>query len=412
MARVPFVDADASVVPSARPDRWPMLLGVWLVYFCFGLTTASLAPLVGPIGAELGLSHAAMGGVLGAWPLVYIASAAPCGMLLDRVGLRWSLFVATLLIAASGLLRALAHDHLGLYLAVAVFGLGGPLVSVGAPKLIGLWFSDEERGLAMGIYVTGPALGNVTALSLTNSVMMPLLGGRWRAVLMAWAMVVLGAGAVWLMVSAHPARRALERAARAAPGESTLAVFGELLRERSTRIVLLMSAGVFFFNHSLNNWLPEILRSGGMDARAAGFWAAVPSVISIGAALVVPRLAVPRRRRLVLALLFAGAGVATLLVRLAAGPLLGAALVLQGIARGSMMAVTMLVLMGQRGDARHLGAAGGLFFSSAEIGGVLGPVAVGTLHDWSGGFDAALDLLAAVCVALLGLLAVLPGMRR
>ncbi|HTY80622.1 MAG TPA: MFS transporter [Candidatus Bathyarchaeia archaeon] len=410
--RSPLLVTREALAPDARSYRWPMLFGVWLVYFCFGLMTASLAPLVGPIRAELGLSHAAMGGVLGAWPLVYIASAAPCGMVLDRIGLRWSLFAATLLIAVSGFLRALAHDRLGLYLAVAIFGVGGPLVSAGAPKLIGLWFSDEERGLAMGIYVTGPALGNVTALSLTNSVLMPLLDGRWRAVLTAWALVVLAAGAVWLMVSAHPASRSLERGARAAPRESSLAVFGELLRARSTRIVLLMSAGIFFFNHSLNNWLPEILRAGGMDARAAGFWSAVPSVIGIGAALVVPRLAAPGRRGLVLALLFAGAGAATLLVRTSVGPLLVSALVLQGVARGSMSAVAMLVLMGQRGDARHLGAAGGLFFSAAEIGGVLGPVSVGVLHDWSGGFDAALNLLTAVCAALLGLLAALPRATR
>ncbi len=397
-----------------------MLLGVWLVYFCFGLTTASLAPLVGPIRAEFGLSHAAMGGVLGAWPLVYIASAVPCGALLDRVGLRWSLFAATLVIGASGLLRALAQDRLGLYLAVAVFGVGGPLVSAGAPKLIGLWFSREERGLAMGLYVTGPALGSVAALSLTNSVMMPLLDGRWRAVLAAWALFVLAAGGVWLIVSAHPASRALERRALSTPGESQLAVFGELLRARSTRIVLLMSAGIFFFNHSLNNWLPEILQSGGMDARAAGFWAAAPSVVGIGAALVVPRLAAPGRRTLVLALLFAGAGVATLLVRSPAGPTLAAALVLQGVARGSMTAVTMLVLMDQLGsdarqlgsDARHLGAAGGLFFSAAEIGGVLGPVTVGALHDWSGGFGAALHLLTGACAALLWLLAVLRRAAR
>jgi len=385
-----------------------MLLGVWLVYFCFGLTTASLAPLVGPIRADLGLSHAAMGGVLGAWPLVYIVSAVPCGALLDRVGLRWSLFAATLVIGASGFLRALAQDRLGLYLAVAVFGLGGPLVSAGAPKLIGLWFSEKERGLAMGLYVTGPALGGVAALSLTNSVMMPLLGGRWRAVLVAWAVFVLAAGAVWLAVSAHPASRVLERDARAAPGESQLAVFAELLRAPATRIVLLMSAGIFFFNHSLNNWLPEILRSSGMDARAAGFWAAAPSVVGIGAALVVPRLAASGRRALVLALLFTGAGVATLLVQSSAGPLLAAALVLQGVARGSMTAVAMLVLMDQLGgDARHLGAAGGLFFSAAEIGGVLGPVTVGVMHDWSGGFGAALHLLTGVCAALLWLLAVL-----
>ena len=38
-------------------------------------------------------------------------------------------------------------------------GLGGPLISVGAPNLISIWFNECERKLAMGIYITGMALG-------------------------------------------------------------------------------------------------------------------------------------------------------------------------------------------------------------------------------------------------------------
>src|SRR6185369_12030425 len=174
--------ADAShaasvATPEHHPYRWAMLAGLWLVYFCFGLISASLAPLVGPITAEFGLSHAAMGTVLGAWQLCFIAAAAPGGALLDRYGIRWCLVISGATIALSTLLRAAAVDYVTLLLAVAVFGLGGPLVSVGAPKLIGQWFGQAERGLAMGIYISGVSLGNVCALALTNAVMMPLFGG-------------------------------------------------------------------------------------------------------------------------------------------------------------------------------------------------------------------------------------------
>ena len=53
------------------------------------------------------------------------------------------------------------------------FGLGGPLISVGAPKLICIWFNESERKLVMGIYTTGMALGTIIVLSITNSVIMP-----------------------------------------------------------------------------------------------------------------------------------------------------------------------------------------------------------------------------------------------
>jgi cyanate permease len=387
------------------PYRWAMLVGVWLVYYCFGLTSAAMAPLVSPITRDLGLSHAAMGAVFGAWPLVYIASAAPCGALLDRVGARWALFLGAVTIAASGLLRALASDRETLYAAVAVFGLGGPLVSVGAPKLIGRWFEGNDRGLAMGLYVTGPALGAVTALSLTNRVMMPLVGGSWRRVLVAYASFVLAAGIAWLLISARRASRLADERAPADARRRQLEVFVGLLRARAVQIVLVMSVGIFFVNHGLNNWLPEILRSRGMDAKTADAWAAIPTAIGIAGALVVPRLAVPARRRAVLLTLFVFAGVATLLIHAPAGPALALGLVLQGIARGSMMSVSVLVLMETRevGTSRF-GAAGGLFFSAAEIGGVLGPLTVGVLYDLTGGFAASLSLLTAVCLVLLALL--------
>ncbi|MBI2206254.1 MAG: MFS transporter [Candidatus Rokubacteria bacterium] len=382
-----------------------MLAGVWVLYFCFGLTTTALAPLVPVIAAELQLSHAAMGGVLGAWPLVYIASAVPCGVLLDRLGLRWSLGLAAAVMGLSGLLRALAADHVELFLAVAVFGLGGPLVSVGVPKLIDLWFTGQGRALAMGFCVAAPALGGVVALSLTNSVALPLAGGSWRAVLVAYAVVVLTAGGAWLAVSAHPRSRTVDRRALAEPRRSQLLVFADLLRARSVQVVLVMSIGIFFFNHGLNNWLPEILRTGGMDAAAAGYWASVPTAVGLVGALVIPRLAMPGRRLAILCALFACGGLAMFLIRSPAGAVLMTGLFLQGIARGSMTALAMLVLMDMRDvGSRNVGAAGGLFFAAAEIGGVLGPLTIGALYDWTGGFAAALYLMMAVCAALMMLL--------
>ena len=75
------------------------------------------------------------------------------------IGLRWSLFAAALVIGASGVARTLALDALTLFAAVGLFGLGGPLISSGAPKLISQWFHERDRGMAVGIYMTGPAVG-------------------------------------------------------------------------------------------------------------------------------------------------------------------------------------------------------------------------------------------------------------
>lgn len=385
-----------------HPHRWAMLAGVWLLYACFGLTAASLAPLVGPITRDLGVGHAAMGVVFGAWQLVYIVTAAPGGSAMDRIGPRRTLFFAGMMIALSGLLRAGANDFGFLLFAVAVFGLGGPLVSVGAPKVIALWFEGRDRAFAMGIYITGPSIGMIASLALTNPVLMPLMDNDWRSVLAIYAGVAAAAACVWLAISSHPEARRIERALAAEPREPLLRVYGELLRLPTVRLMLALSVGVFFFNHGLNNWLPTLLRTRGLDPAAADLWAMTPTLVGIAGSLLIPRLATPKRRIPILIALLAAALAATLLLQSAPGPLLGTGLVLQGIARSSLMTVSVLILVElPEIGGRRAGAASGLFFSAAEIGGVTGPLALGAISEATGGFDLALYALSGIMIALM-----------
>ena len=392
--------------PAAGYYRWLLLFGVWILYFAFGLTLVAMAPLIGAIRADLNLSDGAMGLVLGAWPLVYIASAMPCGAFLDRVGPRRALFAAAVIIALSAAARGLANDQLSLFLAVALFGIGGPLISIGAPKLVSLSFEGADRGMAMGIYITGPALGGIAALALTNSVVMPLMEQNWRHVMFFYAGISLCTGLVWLAINRHPQARGLERLAMAGGGQGQLKVFASLLRLPSVRVVLVMAIGAFFFNHGLNNWLPEILRRGGMSAVQAGYWAAIPTIVGILGSLLIPRLAVSARRQKILFALIVAAGLSTLLLQSASNVLpLTLGLILQGLSRSSLMTVLMLLLVETPGiGSRHAGAAGGLFFSAAEIGGVLGPLTLGALSDLTGGFSAGLYLLSGICGLLIVLL--------
>ncbi len=387
--------------------RWVLLGGVWLIYFCFGLMITSLAPLITPITTELGIGHAKMGAILGAWPLVYIAAAIPCGILLDRMGARIALLLAALIMCASGVARGIADNEMALFAAVALFGIGGPLISIGAPTLIARRFEGASRGTAMGIYMTGPSLGAIAALSLTNGVLMPLTGQDWRLVMFIYAGFIAVSGLLWLAIASHPAARA-----RQAPPEDgktfSLAAFSEILGIREVRVVLAMSIGIFFINHGLNNWLPEILRSRGMTAAVAGYWATIPTVIGVVGSLIIPRLAIPKRRIMVMTLLFIAALLASLLLHAAPGPWLASGLFLMGIARSSMMTIAILLLMEAPGVPKaRLGLAGGLFFSAAEIGGVLGPLTIGILSDLTHGFSVPLIGLTGVCLVLLVLIGLL-----
>ena len=387
----------AADVETNNLTRWLVLAGVWLLYFSFGLNLASLAPLVTFIEADLQMSHSAMGAVLGVWQLVYIVASVPCGILIDRVGSRYAFTAGALLIAVSAIGRSVADDYVQLLLAVGAFGLGGPIISAGAPKMIAGWFRGRERGLAMGIYITGFGVGSILSLTLTNSILMPWFNEDWRLVLRFWGLLTVLAGAVWFVISWLPAVRDSKHTHIRIEG----ALVMPLLRLRSVQLVLLMSIGVLFFTHGLSSWMPELLRSGGMSVNQASLWAALPVVVAIAGALVIPRLASREHRYRVLLLLFLCTIGASVLLRAALGPVLVTGLILDGIARSSMTTVLILTLVETRGiGEERAGSAAGLYFSVAEIGGVAGPVMLGVLYDATGDFSAGLGLLTAVSMLL------------
>ena len=117
--------------------------------------------------------------------------------------------------------------------------------------------------------------------------------------------------------------------------------------------------------------------------------------------LLIPRLATPERRFKILALLCVAAFVASICLHATDGISLSTGLILQGIARSSMMTVLILTLVELPGIGdKKAGIASGMFFSAAEIGGVLGPFGMGVVFDLTGGFAWALIFLSGVAFLL------------
>lgn len=380
--------------------RWFLLAGVWGLYASFGLVATCLAPLVPLIEPELGISHAAMGSIMGAWQLVYIGAAIPCGILLDRLGSRWALALGVGMVSLSALARSIATDYETLLVSVMLFGLGGPIISAGAPKVVTEWFQGSARGLAMGIYTTGPAIGGVVSLTLTHSVLLPWLGD-WRELMRLWAWVGAAMGLLWLGVSSLPTFRAAEARTRTASARPQLSVTSELFALPGVRMLLGMSVGTFLMSHGLANWLPELLRFRGMTKVEAGYWSAIPTAVGVCAVLLIPSLAIPARRFRILFALVGAAGIATLCLQLDARASLLAGLLLQGTAATALTTILVLTLVELPGvGEQRAGTASGLFFSAAQVGGVLGPLGLGALYDLTGGFAAGLAFLTLTALAV------------
>ena len=210
---------------------------------------------------------------------------------------------------------------------------------------------------------------------------------------------------MWLLLSHNKAGKFIKTAVSNDTNDPIVQTFKRLAAIPSVQLGRVLSIGIFFINHGLNNWLPEIIRAYGMSASSAGYWASIPTAASVLSALIIPRYAIPEKRILILGLLILSSCIATLLLQVTPGPLMLLGLVLQGIARGAMMTVTLLLLVEiPNVGPKRAGTAGGLFFTAAEVGGVSGPVAIGIIHDMTGGFSSALVTLTIITLALVALL--------
>ena len=251
-----------------------MLLLMCLVYGSFGMVSASLAPLIAPILRDLDMTRTSMGLVLGSWQFVYLFVAIPAGAAIDRFGLKRALLIGICFVALSQIIRAGATHQYILLAAVMVFGLGGPFISVGAPKLTSLWFPQKEVGSALGIYTVSPSFGSMIAVATANSLLMPLYDNSWRLTLLSFAGIAVMAAIMWLIFARDPEAGQSSAPASGAAPPTMFAAFGYLIKLPLVQIVLVMATGTFLFNHSFNNWLPEVLRTGGHDAfrcRVLGF---------------------------------------------------------------------------------------------------------------------------------------------
>lgn len=381
--------------PPPNPYQWVMLSLLWLIYAGFGMVSRSIFPLISPILRDLHISYSQMGLILGSWQLTYIIAALVSGSILDRWGVRKTLVAGAFIMGLSAMLRYYAVGFATMLIIVALFGAGGPMISIGGPKTIAEWFHGKYRGTAIGIYMTGPTIGGLLALSLTNSLVMPLTGYNWRLTFVYYGLFTCGAGVLWWFFS----RESLSDRAGSQVGIRD--VFLALLRVRTVFILLVMALLSFSITHGFISWLPKILETSGLSATLAGYAASLPLAAGLPALLFIPPLISPSWRSRFIALCALLTAINVLLVVNASGGWLIAGLISLGLTSTTLMPMMLLILMDSREvGARYMGSAGGLYFCVAEIGGFTGPLAMGVLVDLTGTFITGAVFLAATALAI------------
>ena len=379
---------------SWRPRLRGFLFVVGILLLAANLRPAltGVAPLIGEIRADTGISNGAAG-LLTTLPLLAFAVLSPVA---PRVARRFGLegvLLASLLVLAAGILFRSVGTVATLFIGTAILGSAIAFGNVLLPGLVKREF-PEKAGLMTSVYST--SLGISAAIAAGVSVPLTGLDGiGWRGALAVWALPAFLACVAWLP---QLGRRDLP----ARSSDPNAPVIRDLLRSAlAWQVTLFMGLQSLSYYVTLT-WLPEILQDGGMSAANAGWMLGLSQTVSILAMFLAPVLAVRRPSQwgvVVVAVILSSAGALGLLLAESAAPALWA--VLLGLGQGASFSLALAFFPLRSPDPGHAAALSGMAQSVGYLLAAAGPFLFGVLRDATGTWNVPLVLLLSITVCLL-----------
>ncbi len=368
-----------------------VVFGILLLAANLRPALTSVAPLIGQIRADAGLSNA-MAGLLTTLPLLAFGVLSPVApRLARRFGMERVLLAGLLVLAAGILLRSQG--------AVATLFLGsaalGAAIAVGNVLLPGLIKRDfpGRTGLMTSVYSTALAV----SATLAAGVSFPLAqqaGIGWRGSLALWAVPALVAALAWV-----PQLR--DDRPDYAPTRTPLRVGGLWRSALAWQVTLFMGLQSLAYYVTLT-WLPEILREGGMSAASAGWMLALAQAVAILSMFLAPVIAGRRPSQhgvVAVSAALNGAGILGLMVAPDTAGVLW--IVLLGLGQGACFSLALTFFALRASDPEHSAALSGMAQSVGYLFAAFGPSLFGLLRDATHAWKVPLILLFVIVVGIL-----------
>jgi len=371
-------EADDDVIQHAQPvvsRPWLLIMGLILVAMNLRPALSSLSPLLNDVSASLGLS-AAKAGLLTTLPVLCLGLFAPLAPILARRFGAERVVLGILLTLAAGIILRSSFGEVGLFVGSLIAGASIGIIGVLLPGIVKRDFA-KQAGTMTGVYTMALCLGAALAAGAT----VPLshyFGGSWNLGLGFWIVPALVAAVFWLpqVGQKHGAHQVAYR------------VKG-LLRDPLAWQVTLYMGLQSSLAYIVFGWVPSILISRGLSATEAGLLLSGSIIVQLLSALTAPWLATrgkDQRLAIVVVMLLTLGGLFGCLFAPLEG-LWGWAILL-GLGQGGTfsLALTLIVLRSRDAHvaANLSGMAQGIGYTLASMG----PLAVGVLHDWTGGWGA------------------------
>ncbi len=360
-----------------------LVVGFLLIAANMRAALTSVGPLLETIRRDIGLT-ASEAGFIGTLPLLTFSAVSPqVPRLARRFGIDLMLWLALVALIAGIVLRSLPVVGL-LWAGTVLLGAAIAVANVLLPSMIKRDFPDHISAVT-GVYT---AVIGVIA-STAAGVAVPLAGvlpGGWRASLGCWAGLALVALAVWTPQLRRPDRTPEPETVKPrAPWRSPLAW--------EVSAFMALSACGFY---TMLAWFPSIVVSTGAGEEYAGWMLFVYQIAGVVMSGVVPLVLTRMRDQRPVATggaLLAMLGYLGLLV--APGlSLLWATVV--GVGAGTLFFLALAFFSLRAADPRSSASLAGMGQSIGYLFAAVGPVAIGALHDATGGWRAPLAVLAGL----------------
>jgi MFS family permease len=356
---------------------WIVLAMLFLVT-CFGIIAAnSMPPLFSEIVKEIPLTKAQMGAVMGVFPVAALFFSIIGGGLSDKIGSRWVIGAAALIVTLAGASRYFATTAAALIACMFFLGAGQAAFMSLGPKVMGAWFPRNRLATVMAIAYTSVTVGTAVALGLSARVLSPAFHG-WRNTTLVTAAFCLAGAVAWLLI--YRDRQA--ETGMAGGGTNILRNFKTILKIRDIWLYTMFYALQLAVIMSLLTLLPVTFPERGVARELLTISFIVSPLFKIVGAMVSDKLG-RRKVFMVLCVIIPSLFIPGF-ISLTGIPLI-MTLIMIGISMGvpPTMMQTAVVEMEQVGT-KLAGTALGVITGLGTIGGLLGPVIAGKLMDVSG----------------------------
>jgi len=359
----------------------------FVIAFLLHLLLFATAPMVTQVMKEMGLSHADFGLVFSAAMISLVLFRIPWGLIGDRIGYLNVFRIALPISAASAILRGFTPSYSTLLISQFFLGLGLAAVLPCLPLVIKEWSTDRALGFSTGLYVSGFALGNFTALGLTPHLLTVM---NWREILLIDGGVATGVAGLWWVLAKSGVKK---------ESEFKLENFTLVLREKYVWILILLMIASMGSYDTLATWMPKVLEMKKLDKAFAsllplGFFIAGPVVGFLS-----DRLWDRRKTLAILGAVSCASVIGTIYVPF---PFLLSCIFLAGFTITGIFTIALSSPAEHSNLSSSIGGVVGLISSLGNIGPLIMSVVFGYLIDVTGTFYASMFSVAALsCITLI-----------